>query len=180
MKRCVVFILLLLVATGFIFAGRFAVLGQVSPIASQFILMSDENHVRFSGVSGNAGIRYLVTKVDMTFGLDVDYGHYSNSELGTQYNVYGIRFVTSYVADIYTPVLFFEARGGVGFDYRYTGETDGSIHLCVDAYPGIGIRLNSSWVITAGAKLGMAFKLMNLEKSADFELQYQAGLIYVM
>lgn len=180
MKRCVVFILLLLVASGFIFAGHFAVLGQVSPIASQLILMSDGNHVGFTGVSVNAGIRYLVTKVDMTFGLDVSYGHYSNSELGMQYNVNGIRFVTSYITDIYTPVLFFEARGGVGFDYRYIGKTGGSVLLCVDAYPGIGIRLNSSWVITAGAKLGMAFKLMNLEKLADFELKYQAGLIYVM
>ena len=45
---------------------------------------------------------------------------------------------------------------------------------------GVGFGLNYFWSLTLGAKLGMDFKLMNLNRLADFELKYQVGLIYVI
>ena len=169
MKRkallAVVFCLIILSCAS---AGKFSIVGQVSPYSFQTVTLQSGRHSSSYGFGFTAGGRYNVTD-NLTAGIDVNLDVFSYREIENKYLVIGFMAKAGYSFD-FTEKIFGEAEIGLGLDIRKIGDRSQAT-FGMEAYFGGGYRFTDRISTTAGLDLEHGFQ----GSSADFVARFRLG-----
>ena len=174
MKRkallAVVFCLIILSCVS---AGRFSIVGQVSPYSLQTITLQTGRHSSSYGFGFTAGGRSNVVE-NLTAGIDVNLDVFNYREIENKYVVIGFMAKAGYSFD-FTEKIFGEAEIGLGLDIRKIGDRSQAA-FGMEAYFGGGYRFTDRISATAGLDLEHGFQ----GSSADFAARFRLGAVFAL
>lgn len=172
MKRkallAVVFCLIILSCAS---AGKFSIVGQVSPYSFQTVTLQSGRHSSSYGFGFTAGGRYNVTD-NLTAGIDVNLDVFSYREIENKYLVIGFMAKAGYSFD-FSEKVYGEAEIGLGLDIRKIGNMSQAA-FGLEMYFGGGYRFTEKLSATAGLDLEHGFQ----GSSADFAARFRLGAVY--
>lgn len=176
-KVFLVLCLCVLIVSGAFAAGRFSLVGQLSPYAFQSVKHTSGTYKSTYGYGATVGARYEVLD-NVNVGLDVDLTFYKYGELSTNYVVVSAKAVGGYTYK-FADKFFAQGELRVGVDERIIGSSHGM-------YFGCGVKLNAGYIIsdafkvTAGASVDLGFQKGKETKSTDFDVRPSVGVIYAL
>ena len=154
-------------------AGRFSIVGQVSPYSLQTITLQTGRHSSSYGFGFTAGGRYNVVE-NLTAGIDVNLDVFNYREIENKYVVIGFMAKAGYSFD-FTEKIFGEAEIGLGLDIRKIGDRSQAA-FGMEAYFGGGYRFTDRISATAGLDLEHGFQ----GSSADFAARFRLGAVLAL
>ena len=174
MKRkallAVVFCLVVLTCAS---AGKFSIVGQVSPYSLQTVSLQTGAHNSSYGFGFTAGARYNVID-NLTAGIDVNLDVFSYREIENKYLVVGFMAKAGYLFD-FTEKLFGEVEVGLGLDIRKVGDRSQAT-FGLEYYFGGGYRFTEKISATAGLDLEHGFQ----SSSDDFAARFRLGAVFAL
>ena len=156
-------------------AGKFSIVGQVSPYSLQSIAMESGIHYSSYGFGFKAGTRYNIQdRLDV--GLDINLDSYKYKVLDNSYLVIGFMAKAGYSFD-FSDKVFGKAEIGLGLDIRKIGDRSQAafgFDICI----GGGFRFTDRISATAGVDLEYGFQNGKNTDSVDFAAKLQLGAIF--
>lgn len=152
------------------FAGKFSIVGQVSPYSLQTVTLQSGRHSSSYGFGFTAGGRYNVVD-NLTAGIDINLDVFNYRELENKYLVIGFMAKAGYSFD-FSDKVFGEIGAGLGLDIRKVGERSQAT-FGLECYFGGGYRFTDRISATAGLDLEHGFQ----GASVDFAAKLQLGAI---
>ena len=152
-------------------AGKFSIVGQVSPYSLQTITLQTGRHSSSYGFGFTAGGRYNVVD-NLTAGLDVNLDVFNYREIENKYLVIGFMAKAGYSFD-FSEKVYGEAEIGLGLDIRKIGDRSQAA-FGMEAYFGGGYRFTEKISATAGLDLEHGFQ----GSSADFAAKFRLGAVF--
>ena len=154
-------------------AGKFSIVGQVSPYSLQTITLQTGRHSSSYGFGFTAGGRYNVVD-NLTAGLDVNLDVFNYREIENKYLVIGFMAKAGYSFD-FSEKVYGEAEIGLGLDIRKIGDRSQAA-FGMEAYFGGGYRFTDRISATAGLDLEHGFQ----GSSADFAARFRLGAVVAL
>ena len=154
-------------------AGKFSIVGQVSPYSLQTITLQTGRHSSSYGFGFTAGGRYYVED-NLTAGLDVNLDVFNYRELENKYLVIGFMAKAGYSFD-FSEKVYGEAEIGLGLDIRKIGDRSQAA-FGMEAYFGGGYRFTEKISATAGVDLEHGFQ----GNSTDFAVRFRLGAAFAL
>ena len=154
-------------------AGKFSIVGQVSPYSLQTITLQTGRHSSSYGFGFTAGGRYNVVD-NLTAGLDVNLDVFNYKEIENKYLVIGFMAKAGYSFD-FSEKVYGEAEIGLGLDIRKIGDRSQAA-FGMEAYFGGGYRFTEKISATAGLDLEHGFQ----GSSADFAARFRLGAAFAL
>ncbi|MBP5163100.1 MAG: hypothetical protein ILP16_09025 [Spirochaetales bacterium] len=170
-------LMLCIMASCFVYAGKVNIAGQVSPFSVQVVSASSGTFVSTYGFGAGGGFRVNVWD-NLSVGMDLNLGIYKYDELDSDYMVIGVKALAGYSYD-FTEKLFAEADLGVGLDNRRIGSHKQN-SFAADLYLGCGYRLSDEFAVTGGVDLGLGLQKGKYSRSTDFEAEARLGLLMAL
>ena len=174
MKRkallAVVFCLIILSCAS---AGKFSIVGQVSPYSLQTITLQTGRHSSSYGFGFTAGGRYNIND-NLTAGLDFNLDVFNYKEIENKYLVVGFMAKAGYSFD-FSDRVFGETEIGLGLDIRKIGDRSQAA-FGMEAYFGGGYRFTDRISVTAGLDLEHGFQ----GASVDFAARFRLGAVFAL
>ena len=152
-------------------AGKFSIVGQVSPYSLQTVTLQSGRHSSSYGFGFTAGGRYNVVD-NLTAGLDVNLDVFNYRELENKYLVIGFMAKAGYSFD-FSEKVYGEAEIGLGLDIRRIGDRSQAA-FGLEMYFGGGYRFTEKISATAGLDLEHGFQ----GSSADFAARFRLGAVF--
>ena len=149
-------------------AGRFSIVGQVSPYSLQTITLQTGRHSSSYGFGFTAGGRYNIND-NLTAGLDFNLDVFNYKEIENRYLVIGFMAKAGYSFD-FSDKVFGEIGAGLGLDIRKIGDRSQAT-FGLEMYFGGGYRFTDRISATAGLNLEHGFQ----GSSADFAARFRLG-----
>ena len=153
------------------FAGKFSIVGQVSPYSLQTITLQTGRHSSSYGFGFTAGGRYNIVD-NLTAGIDVNLDVFNYKEIENKYLVIGFMAKAGYSFD-FSDKVFGEIEAGLGLDIRKVGDRSQST-FGLEMYFGGGYRFTDRISATAGLDLEHGFQ----GSSADFAARFRFGAVF--
>ena len=158
-------------------AGRFSIVGQVSPYSLQTITLQTGRHNSSYGFGFTAGGRYNIND-NLTAGLDFNLDVFNYKEIENKYLVVGFMAKAGYLCD-FSDKVFGEIGAGLGLDIRKVGDRSQST-FGLEMYFGGGYRFTDRISATAGLDLEHGFQKGKEEGSADFAARLRLGAVFTL
>ena len=178
MKKGIILALVLCVlATGIVYAGKLSISAQITPYSLQIVSAGDGSHFSTYGYGAKGGFRVNVWD-NLSVGLDADFNLYKYDELTSDYIVIALRAAAGYSYD-FTDRFYAQAGLGVGFDSRKVGSY-GKTYFGADLCLGCGYRLSDQVAATAGADVGLGLQKGKFTKSLDISVKTRFGLLMAL
>ena len=149
-------------------AGKFSIVGQVSPYSLQTVTLQSGRHSSSYGFGFTAGGRYYIVD-NLSAGLDVNLDVFNYREIENKYLVIGFMAKAGYSFD-FSEKVYGEAEIGLGLDIRKIGDRSQAA-FGMEAYFGGGYRFTEKISATAGLDLEHGFQ----GSSADFAARFRLG-----
>ena len=153
------------------FAGKFSIVGLVSPYSLQTITLQTGRHSSSYGFGFTAGGRYNIVD-NLTAGIDFNLDVFNYKEIENKYLVIGFMAKAGYSFD-FSEKVFGETELGLGLDIRKVGDRSQST-LGLEMYFGGGYRFTDRISATAGLDLEHGFQ----GSSADFAVRFRLGAVF--
>ena len=154
-------------------AGRFSIVGQVSPYSLQTVTLQSGRHRSSYGFGFTAGGRYNIND-NLTAGLDFNLDVFNYKEIENKYLVVGFMAKAGYSFD-FSDRVFGETEIGLGLDIRKIGDRSQAA-FGMEAYFGGGYRFTDRISVTAGLDLEHGFQ----GYSADFAARFRLGAVFAL
>jgi len=173
-KKAFLVLCLCILTLSCVFAGKFSLVGQVSPFALQSVNHTSGKYNSTYGLGFNGGVRYEVYK-GITAGVDLGIDLYKYDELETDYTVMRLRAVGGYTYN-FNEKFFASAELGVGMDGRRIGEV-GHNYFAFGADLRAGYVAKDDLKVTAGVGMDLALQKGASTKSTDLVFRTSLGVI---
>ena len=154
-------------------AGRFSIVGQVSPYSLQTVTLQSGRHRSSYGFGFTAGGRYNIND-NLTAGLDFNLDVFNYKEIENKYLVIGFMAKAGYSFD-FSDKVFGEIGAGLGLDIRKIGDRSQAA-FGLEVYCGGGYRFTDRISATAGLDLEHGFQ----GSSADFAARFRLGAVFAL
>ena len=154
-------------------AGRFSIVGQVSPYSLQTVTLQSGRHRSSYGFGFTAGGRYNIND-NLTAGLDFNLDVFNYKEIENKYLVVGFMAKAGYLFD-FSDKVFGEIGAGLGLDIRKVGDRSQAA-FGLEVYCGGGYRFTDRISATAGLDLEHGFQ----GKSTDFAARFRLGAVFAL
>ena len=155
-------------------AGRFSLVGQVSPYSLQVVSLQTGRHVSSYGFGFTVGGRYNVIG-NLTAGIDINLDVFSYREIVNKYLIVGFMAKAGYLLD-FTEKVFGETEIGLGLDIRKIGDRSQAA-FGLEMYFGGGYRFTEKISATAGLCLEYGFQKESDSKSHDYVTGLHLGAV---
>ena len=177
MKRLFLTLMLCMMVSCLVFAGKVNISAQASPFSLQVVSASNGTFVSTYGFGAGGGFRVNVWD-NLSVGMDLNLGIYKYDELDSDYLVIGVKAMAGYSYD-FSDKLFAEADLGVGLDNRRIGSLKQNT-FAADLYLGCGYWLSDEMAVTGGVDLGLGLQKGKYSRSTDFEAETRMGLLMAL
>ena len=154
-------------------AGKFSIVGQVSPYSLQTVTLQSGRHSSSYGFGFTAGGRYYIVD-NLSAGLDVNLDVFNYREIENKYLVIGFMAKAGYSFD-FSEKVYGEAEIGLGLDIRKIGVRSQAA-FGMEAYFGGGYRFTEKISATAGLDLEHGFQ----GASVDFAARFRLGAAFAL
>ena len=154
-------------------AGKFSIVGQVSPYSLQTVTLQSGRHSSSYGFGFTAGGRYYIVD-NLSAGLDVNLDVFNYREIENKYLVIGFMAKAGYSFD-FSEKVYGEAEIGLGLDIRKIGDRSQAA-FGMEAYFGGGYRFTEKISATAGLDLEHGFQ----GASVDFAARFRLGAAFAL
>ena len=154
-------------------AGKFSIVGQVSPYSLQTVTLQSGRHSSSYGFGFTAGGRYYIVD-NLSAGLDVNLDVFNYREIENKYLVIGFMTKAGYSFD-FSEKVYGEAEIGLGLDIRKIGDRSQAA-FGMEAYFGGGYRFTEKISATAGLDLEHGFQ----GASVDFAARFRLGAAFAL
>lgn len=155
------------------YAGKFSIVGQVSPYSLQTVTLQTGRHSSSYGFGFTAGGRYNVID-NLTAGIDINLDVFNYREIESKYLVIGFMAKAGYSFD-FSDKVFGEIGTGLGLDIRKIGDRSQAA-FGLELYFGGGYRFTENLSATAGLDLEHGFQ----GSAADFAARFRLGAVYAL
>ena len=176
-KRLFLTLMLCMMVSCLVFAGKVNISAQASPFSLQVVSASNGTFVSTYGFGAGGGFRVNVWD-NLSVGMDLNLGIYKYDELDSDYLVIGVKAMAGYSYD-FSDKLFAEADLGVGLDNRRIGSLKQNT-FAADLYLGCGYWLSDEMAVTGGVDLGLGLQKGKYSRSTDFEAETRVGLLMAL
>ena len=176
-KRLFLTLMLCMMVSCLVFAGKVNISAQASPFSLQVVSASNGTFVSTYGFGAGGGFRVNVWD-NLSVGMDLNLGIYKYDELDSDYLVIGVKAMAGYSYD-FSDKLFAEADLGVGLDNRRIGSLKQNT-FAADLYLGCGYWLSDEMAVTGGVDLGLGLQKGKYSRSTDFEAETRMGLLMAL
>ena len=154
-------------------AGKFSIVGQVSPYSLQTVTLQSGRHSSSYGFGFTAGGRYNIID-NLTAGIDFNLDVFNYREIENKYLVIGFMAKAGYSFD-FSDKVFGEIGAGLGLDIRKIGDRSQAT-FGMEAYFGGGYRFTDRISATAGLDLEHGFQ----GASVDFAARFRLGAVFAL
>ena len=154
-------------------AGKFSIVGQVSPYSLQTVTLQSGRHSSSYGFGFTAGGRYNIID-NLTAGIDFNLDVFNYREIENKYLVIGFMAKAGYSFD-FSDKVFGEIGAGLGLDIRKIGDRSQAT-FGMEAYFGGGYRFTDRISTTAGLNLEHGFQ----GNSTDFAARFRLGAVFAL
>ena len=154
-------------------AGKFSIVGQVSPYSLQTVTLQSGRHSSSYGFGFTAGGRYNIID-NLTAGIDFNLDVFKYREIENKYLVIGFMAKAGYSFD-FSDKVFGEIGAGLGLDIRKIGDRSQAA-FGLEMYFGGGYRFTDRISATAGLNLEHGFQ----GNSTDFAARFRLGAVFAL
>ena len=154
-------------------AGKFSIVGQVSPYSLQTVTLQSGRHSSSYGFGFTAGGRYNIID-NLTAGIDFNLDVFKYREIENKYLVIGFMAKAGYSFD-FSDKVFGEVGAGLGLDIRKIGDKSQAA-FGLEMYFGGGYRFTERFSATAGLDLEHGFQ----GNSTDFAARFRLGAVFAL
>ena len=154
-------------------AGKFSIVGQVSPYSLQTVTLQSGRHSSSYGFGFTAGGRYNIID-NLTAGIDFNLDVFNYREIENKYLVIGFMAKAGYSFD-FSDKAFGEIGAGLGLDIRKIGDRSQAT-FGFEMYFGGGYRFTDRISATAGLNLEHGFQ----GNSTDFAVRFRLGAVFAL